>query len=85
MVISTTDESVEIWQNPEDAEDIATVGDLFDGFALKSAVLKFMAGSEDGLHPHRILEDFHEECEALGITPSPCPMCGRYSDHSHGM
>ncbi len=83
MVVSTFDEDVEIWQNPEDKYQVYTTGDLFNLFGLEEIVNSFLAEIQDGKTPD--LEKLFEDCEALGISPNPCPMCGRYGEHSHSM
>jgi len=81
MTISTFDEDVEVWKNPEDKYDVFTVSNIFEYHAMKTVLLKFLAGIEDGKEPD--FEMLYEECEKLGISPEPCPLCGRYSEHPH--
>ncbi|MGW8145071.1 MAG: hypothetical protein ACWGN2_11800 [Anaerolineales bacterium] len=80
-IVSTFDELVTVWVNPNDEHEIFTVGDIFDSYALKSAVLTYLAEIEDG--KSEAIERFSNSLDELGISPDPCPLCGRYSSHSH--
>lgn len=83
MITSTFDEDVEVWQNPEDKDEVFTVGDIFVAHGIRGALLDFLAGIEDGKEPD--FEKLYESCEELGVSPDPCPLCGRYSGHSHDL
>ena len=79
-------DDVVIWTNPEDKHETFTVGDIYRAFSVENLLLAFMADLEDGhVSETKAIEDLFEECEKLGISPDPCPICGRYSEHSHSI
>ncbi len=82
---TTLDDEVQVWQNPEDEYQAFFVGDIFESFAVRGVLLSFLADLEDGKNQDKAINDLSERCEDLGISPDPCPMCGRYSEHSHSM
>ena len=84
LVISTLDQDVELWCNPEDKDDVFTVQDIFDYQDLKYTVQQYLAEHEDGSADiQSCFDKLSEVAERLHCYPGPCPECGRYGGHSH--
>ena len=86
LVPCTFNEDVEIWQNPEEKDDVYTVGDIFRYEELRTAVQRYLSELEDGTsNVQQELENLIEVAESQNCGAWPCPLCGRYSAHSHTM
>lgn len=80
---SSFNQSEVLWVHPEDNDCNFTVGDMLKADAIENAIRAFLSEIEDGKEPN--IEALFEKCDEWGVSPCPCPICGRCSQHYHDL